>query len=654
MRITDLLKQDTVILDLHSTGKEAVIDELIAKLDEAGRLSDPKAFREAIMLRESHSTTGLGDGVAIPHAKTAAVKVPAICFARSVEGVDFESLDEQPAHLFFMIAATDDAHDTHVETLSRLFTLLDENMREAMLKADSVEQLLSIVDQRENEVLAEQAAEAAKAAEAEEKAQAEKRGENQSKDQAKAQGSSEASAANARPASEQDRPYLIAVTACPTGIAHTYMAADALKQKAKDMGIDIKVETNGSTGVKNGLTADDIVRATAVIVAADKQVEMNRFAGKHVIQVPVADGIRKTGQLIERALKQDAPVYRASGEKTEQKEGSGGKRGVYKHLMNGVSNMLPFVVGGGILIALSFLVGGINAEGEIAELLSMIGKAAFMFLVPILAGFIASSIGDRPAFLPGIVGGYLAAEAGAGFLGGLVAGFLAGYVVVLLKRLLQNLPQALEGIKPVLLFPLLGLLIVGILMVTVVNPPVAALNGMMTDWLNSLNGANAILLGLILGGMMAVDMGGPINKVAFTFGIAAIEAGNLGPHAAVMAGGMVPPLAIALATTFFKNKFTESERKSGVTNYVMGLSFITEGAIPFAAADPLRVLTSCILGSAIAGGLAMAFGITLPASHGGIFVIALVNKPFLYLLAILIGSIVSALALGVWKKKVRV
>lgn len=327
MRITDLLKQDTVILDLHSTGKEAVIDELIAKLDEAGRLSDPKAFREAIMLRESHSTTGLGDGVAIPHAKTAAVKVPAICFGRSVEGVDFESLDEQPAHLFFMIAATDDAHDTHVETLSRLFTLLDENMRGAMLKADSVEQLLSIVDQRENEVLAEQAAEA------EEKAQGEKRGENQTKDEAKSQASSEASPGNARPASEQDRPYLIAVTACPTGIAHTYMAADALKQKAKDMGIDIKVETNGSTGVKNGLTADDIVRATAVIVAADKQVEMNRFAGKHVIQVPVADGIRKTGQLIERALKQDAPVYRASGEKTEQKEGSGGKRGVYKHLM---------------------------------------------------------------------------------------------------------------------------------------------------------------------------------------------------------------------------------------------------------------------------------------------------------------------------------
>ncbi|NKI21351.1 PTS transporter subunit EIIA [Paenibacillus dendritiformis] len=651
MRITDLLKQDTVILDLHSTGKEAVIDELIAKLDEAGRLSDPKTFREAIMLRESHSTTGLGDGVAIPHAKTAAVKVPAICFGRSVEGVDFESLDEQPAHLFFMIAATDDAHDTHVETLSRLFTLLDEKMREAMLKADSVEQLLSIVDERENEVLAEQAAEAA---EAEEKAQAEKRGGDQTKDQAKAQASSEASPANARTASEQDRPYVIAVTACPTGIAHTYMAADALKQKAKDMGIDIKVETNGSTGVKNGLTADDIARATAVIVAADKQVEMNRFAGKPVIQVPVADGIRKTEQLIERAIKQDAPVYRAAGGKTEQQESSGGKRGIYKHLMNGVSNMLPFVVGGGILIALSFLIGGINAEGEIAELLSMIGKAAFMFMVPILAGFIASSIGDRPAFLPGIVGGYLAAEAGAGFLGGLVAGFLAGYVVVLLKRLLKNLPQALEGIKPVLLFPLLGLLIVGILMVTVVNPPVAVLNGMMTDWLNSLSGANAILLGLILGGMMAVDMGGPINKVAFTFGIAAIEAGNLGPHAAVMAGGMVPPLAIALATTFFKNKFTESERKSGVTNYVMGLSFITEGAIPFAAADPLRVLTSCILGSAIAGGLAMAFGITLPASHGGIFVIALVNKPFLYLLAILFGSIVSALTLGVWKKKATV
>ncbi|WP_195571444.1 PTS fructose transporter subunit IIABC [Paenibacillus sp. 1001270B_150601_E10] len=643
MRITDLLKQDTVILDLQAKRKEEVIDELIAKLEAAQRLNDPQAFREAILLRESHSTTGLGDGVAIPHAKTAAVKVPAICFGRSIEGVDYESMDEQPAHLFFMIAATDDAHDTHVETLSRLFTLLDEDMREAMLKATSVDELLQIVDQRENEVLAEQVQEAEQA---EEKAQAEM--------QAQVEASNQAAKNDGPSAPEPARPYVIAVTACPTGIAHTYMAADALKQKAKDMSIEIKVETNGSTGVKNALTNEDITRATAVIVAADKQVDMDRFAGKHVVQVPVADGIRKTEQLLDRALKQDAPIYRASGEKTEQKESSGGKRGVYKHLMNGVSNMLPFVVGGGILIALSFLVGGINAEGPVAELFSTIGKAAFAFLVPILAGFIASSIGDRPAFLPGIVGGYLAAEAGAGFLGGLVAGFLAGYVVVLLKRVLKHLPQVLEGIKPVLLFPLLGLLIVGVLMVTVVNPPVAALNGMMTDWLNSLSGANAILLGVLLGGMMAVDMGGPINKVAFTFGIAAIEAGNLGPHAAVMAGGMVPPLAIALATTFFKNKFTETERKSGVTNYVMGLSFITEGAIPFAAADPLRVLTSCILGSAIAGGLAMAFGITLPASHGGIFVIALVNKPFLYLLAILIGSIVSALTLGVWKKKAAV
>lgn len=382
---------------------------------------------------------------------------------------------------------------------------------------------------------------------------------------------------------------------------------------------------------------------------------MDRFHGKHVLQVPVADGIHKAESLIQRALNQDAPLYQGNKDAKNEEKKPASSIGFYKHLMNGVSNMLPFVVGGGIFIALSFVFGGIDAEGPVAEILMKIGgdEGAFHFLVPILAGFIASSLADRPGFAPGVVGGYLAASAGAGFLGGLIAGFLAGYVVLLLKKAFSVLPDSLEGIKPVLLYPVFGILVTGVLMVLVINSPVAALNQWLTNWLNGMNGSNAIILGLILGGMMAVDMGGPVNKAAFTFGIAAIEAGNLAPHAAVMAGGMVPPLGIALATTFFKNKFTDEERKSGVTNYVMGASFITEGAIPFAAADPLRILTSCIAGSAVAGAITMMFGITLPAPHGGVFVIPLVNKPLLYLLSILIGSIITAILIGFWKKKTR-
>ncbi|HDR7915560.1 TPA: PTS sugar transporter subunit IIA [Bacillus wiedmannii] len=619
MKITELLKRDTVIMNLTASNKEAVIDELVEKLDGANRLNSKSEFKEAILKRESQSTTGIGEGIAIPHAKTKAVKQPAICFGRSVSGINYESLDGQPAHLFFMIAASEGANNTHLETLSRLSTLLmDEGFRKQLLEAKDEEELLRLFDEKENEK------------------------EEEDIEVAKPEG---------------NEPYVLAVTACPTGIAHTYMAADSLKAKAAELGIAIKVETNGSTGVKNGLTKEDIERATAIIVAADKQVEMNRFAGKHVIQVPVADGIRKTEALLNRAVKQDAPIFKGikedgKAESTEKEKGLG----IYKHLMSGVSNMLPFVVGGGILIALAFWIGGIKAEGPLAELLMSIGggkTGAFLFLVPILAGFIASSIADRPGFMPGVVGGFLAAHANAGFLGGLIAGFLAGYVVLGLKRLFSGLPAQLEGIKPVLLYPVFGLLITGVVMQKVVIPPVVALNEMLTGWLNGLNGTNAILLGLILGGMMAIDMGGPINKAAFTFGIAAIEAQNFGVHSAVMAGGMVPPLAIAFATTFFKSKFTEAERKSGLTNYIMGASFITEGAIPFAAADPIRVIVSCVVGSSIAGALSMLFQITLPAPHGGLFVIALVNKPVLYILSIFIGTVISALMMGIWKKKVK-
>ncbi|MES9754001.1 fructose-specific PTS transporter subunit EIIC [Bacillus wiedmannii] len=619
MKITALLKRDTVIMNLTASNKEAVIDELVEKLDGANRLNSKAEFKEAILKRESQSTTGIGEGIAIPHAKTKAVKQPAICFGRSVSGINYESLDGQPAHLFFMIAASEGANNTHLETLSRLSTLLmDEGFRKQLLEAKDEEELLRLFDEKENEK------------------------EEEDIEVAKPEG---------------NEPYVLAVTACPTGIAHTYMAADSLKAKAAELGIAIKVETNGSTGVKNGLTKEDIERATAIIVAADKQVEMNRFAGKHVIQVPVADGIRKTEALLNRAVKQDTPIFKGIKEdgKTESTEKEKGL-GIYKHLMSGVSNMLPFVVGGGILIALAFWIGGIKAEGPLAELLMSIGggkTGAFLFLVPILAGFIASSIADRPGFMPGVVGGFLAAHANAGFLGGLIAGFLAGYVVLGLKRLFSGLPAQLEGIKPVLLYPVFGLLITGVVMQKVVIPPVVALNEMLTGWLNGLNGTNAILLGLILGGMMAIDMGGPINKAAFTFGIAAIEAQNFGVHSAVMAGGMVPPLAIAFATTFFKSKFTEAERKFGLTNYIMGASFITEGAIPFAAADPIRVIVSCVVGSSIAGALSMLFQITLPAPHGGLFVIALVNKPVLYIFSIFIGTVISALMMGIWKKKVK-
>lgn len=621
MNITDLLKKDTIQLNLRSRSKAEVIEELVDVLDRAGKLSDRNGYRDAILAREAQSTTGLGEGIAIPHAKTKAVKQPAIAFGRS-EGIDYEALDGQDSRLFFMIAAGEHANNEHLETLSKLSVfLMDPAFQERLYAATSEDDVIRAIEEKE---------------------------------------AAEATPAASKPV-QADAPYILAVTACPTGIAHTYMAADSLKQKAEAMGVDIKVETNGSTGVKNELTAADIAKATAIIVAADKAVEMDRFAGKHVIEVPVAQGIRKPEELINRAVKQDAPVYRGTGSSGGTKEQ---RTGIYKHLMSGVSAMLPLVVAGGLLIALSFF-WGINSANpddpsfnEFAAQLNTIGGAAFSFLVPILAGFIAMSIADRPGLAPGLVAGLLASQGGAGFLGGLIAGFLAGYVVLFLVKALSKLPASLEGIKPVLLYPLLGSFISGMIMLLVVNKPIAAFMTWLMDVMNSMSGANAVLLGVIVGGMMAVDMGGPINKTAYVFGTAALTAGNQEIMAAVMAGGMVPPLLVAFASTVFaRPKFSKQEREAGKTAYIMGASFITEAAIPFAAADPIRVLPSAILGSAIAGGLSAFFAIQLPAPHGGVFVFPLlegagnvVMSMGLYALAILAGALIGALLLSFLKK----
>lgn len=622
MRITDLLTEETIQLDLSSRTKDGVIDDLVSVLDKSGKLQDHKEFKKAILNREAQSTTGIGEGIAIPHAKTSAVKSPAIAFGKSEEGVDYESLDGAPAHLFFMIAATEGANQTHLEALSRLSSMLmDMNVRQGLLKAKSKEEILEIInrhDEDEEEAPLEQA---------------------------------------------DTGEMILAVTACPTGIAHTYMAADALKAKAKTLGLKLKVETNGSGGAKSVLTSQEIERATAIIVAADTKVEMNRFKGKHVIEVPVAEAIRRPEELLNKAVNKDAPLYNGGNQGKETNEGPEKKQksGFYRHLMNGVSNMLPFVVGGGILIAISFLFGIQSANpdsseyNEFAAILNTIGGGnAFYLMVPVLAGFIAMSIADRPGFAPGMVGGLIAATGQSGFLGGIIAGFLAGYVVLGIKRLTHNFPPALEGIKPVLIYPLLGIFITGFIMLQFLVEPLSAVNTGIQNWLDGLGTGNLILLGLILGGMMAVDMGGPINKAAFTFGIAMIEGGNLAPHAAIMAGGMVPPLGLAMATTIFKNKFNDSERKAGIAAYFMGASFITEGAIPFAAADPFRVIPSIVTGSAIAGALTMFFGIGLPAPHGGLFVFPVVEgNPFLYLLAVLVGSLITALMVGLLKKPIK-
>ena len=613
--LKDMLIKNCMNLNLKGKTKEEVIDEMIGMLMDNGRLNDREEYKKEILKRESQSSTGLEEGIAIPHAKTKAVKIPSIAFGRSLEGVDYDSLDGESSKLFFMIAAPADATDSHIEVLSKLTTLLlDDNLRENLLKAETKDEILNLLLD-EGRVKEE-----------------EKEDNNQNFT-------------------------VLAVTACPTGIAHTYMAADTLIKKAKEMGIAIKVETNGSTGVKNRLTDEEIKNAKGIIVAADKNVEMDRFHGKHVEIVPVVEGIKNPERLIKNAVEQKAKIYKAQSGKTAGS--SGEKKGFYKHLMSGVSNMLPFVVGGGILIALSFMFGIKAADpadpnfSPIAKLLSDIGgKNAFFLMIPVMAGFIGMSIADRPGFAPAMVAGLISANNGAGFLGALIGGFLGGYVVLLLKKVLRVLPESLEGLKPVLFYPVFGILITGVLMYKVILTPVVFLNNGMTSFLGGLGTGNLVLLGVIVAGMMAIDMGGPINKASFTFGIAMIAAGNYYPHAAVMAGGMVPPLGIALATTIYKNRFTKDEREAGKTCYIMGASFITEGAIPFAAADPMRVIPACVIGAGLAGGLSMLFKVQLPAPHGGLFVLPVMTNPMMYLVAVIAGSVVTALLLGMLKKPI--
>ena len=619
LKTTELLRKDIMIMDLQAATKEAAIDEMIRSLHKNGVVQDAEEFKEAILNREAQSSTGLGDGIAMPHAKTKAVNEPAVLFAKSTKGVEYESLDGQPAYLFFMIAVPEGANDTHLQTLASLSKLLiDPDFVGQLKQANSPDEVHQLFNQSE---------------------------EDDTK-----------SPADTMVDTDSTKPFIVAVTACPTGIAHTYMAEDALKKKAAEMNVDIRVETNGSDGAKNRLTDEEIARADAVIVAASKKVEMARFNGKRVLERPVADGIKKTEELITKAVNHDAAVYHAQesavSSDNEEKQKSSILNTVYKDLMNGISHMLPFVIGGGILLAISFLFESIlGSDSEIFLFLNEVGGNAFNFLIPIFAGFIAMSIADRPGLMPGMVGGLIAVQSEAGFIGGLVAGFLAGYIVVLLKRGLRGLPRALDGLKPILLYPVLGLFFTGLLMYFVFGPIFAGLNHVMVEFLQNLGTGNAVILGALLGGMMAIDMGGPFNKAAYAFSIGIFtDTGDGSLMAAVMAGGMVPPLAIALASTFFKNKFNENERKSGVTNYVMGISFITEGAIPFAAADPLRVIGSSVLGAAIAGGLTQFWNSAIPAPHGGIFVIPLAENPLFFLLSLAIGTVVSAVLLGLWKK----
>ncbi|WP_042273216.1 PTS fructose transporter subunit IIABC [[Clostridium] dakarense] len=628
MKITDLINKSCVKLDLPGESKLKTIDTMVDLMNNGNNLSNKEEYKEAILARENLSTTGIGEGVAIPHAKSKAVKKAALAAAVSKVGVDYESFDGSLSHLIFMIAAPEGANDTHLEVLSRLSTILmDEEFRNNLINASSVDEFIKLIDDKEREKFADEYAE-----------------EVVSK--------------------ESGYPKILAVTACPTGIAHTFMAAESLNKMGEKKGVSIKVETNGSAGAKNILTAEEIEHAECIIVAADKNVEMARFNGKRVIITKVANGIHKADELIERASKGDAPIYNHSGSVSSDSsfdEDETTFRKVYKHLMNGVSNMLPFVVAGGILIALAFLidtvlgqVGGSNfgSNTPVAAYLKGIGDIAFSFMLPILAGYIAYSIADRPAMVVGFVGGVISRDGGAGFLGALLAGFIAGYLVLGLKKLFSGLPQSLDGIKPVLLFPLFGTLIMAVIMTFIIMPPVAAINTAIQNFLMSLGTSSKVLLGILVAAMMAADMGGPINKAAYVFGLASLESGQYEIMAAVMAGGMVPPLAIGLATTFFKNRFTKEERESGKVNYVMGLSFITEGAIPFAAADPLHVLPACIVGSGIAGALSMIFNVGLRAPHGGIFVIPVVSNPVGYLIAIIAGSVVGMLLLGIFKKPI--
>lgn len=640
MTIRDLLAAESINLNGTPAGKTEALNQCIDLMAKSGKIADVEKYRKGVFAREEEGTTGIGMGIAIPHCKSDAVTKAGLAAMVVKDGVDFESLDGTPAKIIFLIAAPNTEDNVHLQVLSKLSVMLmDEQFTNSLINAGSVDEFLNIIDSAEK---AKDEKEAAKEAKAKEPVEVKK-----------------------------DDVFIVAVTACPTGIAHTYMAAEAIEKKAKELGYQVKVETRGSGGAKNVLTDDEIAKAAGVIVACDTNVPTDRFDGKKVIECQVSDGINKAEELIKRIAAGDAPVFKASGKKEASHSSVGGKESIghqiYKHLMNGVSHMLPFVVGGGILIAIAFLIDGFSVDlnslpadqranfGTITQAAAMfkgIGGTAFGFMLPILAGFIAMSIADRPGLAVGFVGGSIAANGTSGFLGALVAGFVAGYIVLLLKKVFSKLPESLDGMKPVLLYPLLGIFLVGVIMQFVVEPPIGALNTAINNGLNGLNGASAVVLGVLLGGMMSVDMGGPVNKAAYVFGTASIAAGNYNIMAAVMIGGMVPPIAIALATIFFKNKFTADERKAGPINFIMGLSFITEGAIPFAASDPLHVLPACVVGSAVAGGLSMAFGCTLMAPHGGIFVVPTIGNPLMYLVALVIGSFIACGLLGLLKKKV--
>ena len=658
MKITDLLKPQSILLNASPTNKADAIYTLGDLMDKGGNLSDKAEYLEAVFAREESGSTGLGDGIATPHAKSAGVKEAGLAAMVVPNGVDFEALDGQPSRLFFMIAAPEGAADTHVEVLSKLATMvIDPDFKNALIQAATVDRFLELITAKEEGNFDPSV-----------------EGYIKTEDE-KAPSITDAIEAKATEAIEKvvpkvsvDNPHyeVLAVTGCPTGIAHTYMAAESLERKAKEMGISLKVEKNGASGIKDALTAEEIEHAKCIIVASDRQVEMARFDGKPMIQTKVANGINKAEELLREAMSGTAPVYHASQSDKDSAESAidakdSFGRQIYKHLMNGVSHMLPFVIGGGILIALAFLFDTFdpaNAKNfgsgtPLSAFLMKIGGASFGFMLPVLAGYIAMSIADRPGLVAGFVGGLLASQGGSGFLGALIAGFAAGYLVLLVKKLVSGLPPALEGTKPVLFYPVLGVLFIGIAITFIINPPVSALNEWLMNSLQTMGTTSRVLLGLVFGAMMSVDMGGPVNKAAYVIGTGALATGEYGIMAAVMAGGMVPPLAIALCTTFFPSRFTEAERKSGITNYIMGLSFITEGAIPFAAADPIRVLPSCIIGAGTAGALSMFFECTLRAPHGGIFVVPTIGNPLPYLASIAIGSVVACIILAIVKPKLK-
>ncbi|WP_436513660.1 PTS fructose transporter subunit IIABC [Clostridium thermobutyricum] len=625
MKISELLRTNTISVDLKAKDKLDVINQLVDSLYNANLLNDKELYKKEVLRREELSSTGIGGGIGIPHGKTSAVKESALALGIFRDGVEFDSLDGEPVNIVFMIAAPESANNEHLETLSKLSILLmNDDFKNSLLNSKSAEEVFSLLDKYEEKDSTEE--------------------ENVSTNDSSVE------------------KYIIGVTACPTGIAHTYMAAESLTKTAQELGYKVKIETDGSTGVKNGLTKDDIDKADGIIVAADKKVEMDRFLGKPVVIVPVTHALKRPKELIEESLN-NAPIYTDKKEETSIAGmlGTKNRTGVYKHLMNGISNMLPFVIGGGILIALSFVFGIHSADPNssqyniVAYVLKTVGsKYSFSLMVPVLAGFIGSSIADRPGFAPAMVGGFIAANTDAGFLGGLLAGFLGGYVVLLLKKIFNKFPESLDGLKPMLIYPVLGILITGGLMLLFVAPPVAMLMHGAEHLLKTMGTGYLVLLGAIVGGMMAVDMGGPINKTAYTFAIAMLASGDSAPMAAVMIGGMVPPLVVALSSTFAKHKYSKGERDAGKTAYVLGLSFITEGTIPFAAADPIRVIPACVVGSAIAGGLSMLFKITMPAPFGGIFVFPLVGgSALLYLLSLVIGSVVGAVILTIIKKPLK-